>query len=292
MSDEETVNMILAEKCSLARYGDGEIRLMEGDNITFQDFNPVLAQKLKEVIMSNNKNVLIAIPIGLSSLKVNNEKEQSFWYHHLYKSIDIWYKYLNRSVLYSNSQISRFYSTTPAFLGESNEEDIASIRIKNLKRLWDKRDCVFIEGEYSRLGVGNNCFENAKSIRRILCPAVNAFSKYDEIIKCVLEYVNKEELLIIALGPTATVLSYELANNGYQCLDLGHIDIEYEWWRTNAVGKQGVRGKYSNEAVWGGNQKSFVEGALSENEIKIYRNQIIKLISGDRDCISSREKLR
>lgn len=45
-----------------------------------------------------------------------------------------------------------------------------------------------IEGEKSRLGVGNDLFEGAKSIRRILGPAQNAFDKYEELYNLAIKY--------------------------------------------------------------------------------------------------------
>lgn len=55
-------------------------------------------------------------------------------------------------------------------------------------------------------------------------------------------------MIICALGMTATVLAYDLSNIGYQAIDLGHIDIEYEWLRMKATSKLPVPGKYTNEA--------------------------------------------
>ena len=293
VSDQDTIRSIIDGHKSLARFGDGEIRLMEGENITFQDYDLNLSQKLREVIFSNNDKVCIAIPIGLADLKANNIKEQSFWYHHLYYNLSTWYKYLKRDRIYSNSQISRFYSTTDAFIDKDYKaKDIASKRIELLKKLWNNRECLFVEGEYSRLGVGNRCFDNARSIRRILCPSVNAFSHYNEILDSIKKNIHEGELVIIALGPTATVMAYDLSEIGIQSLDMGHVDIEYEWWRMKAVGKKGIRGKYSNEAVWGGSQKSFVEGELSKEEIEQYEREIIDRIVGDADCISSRERVK
>lgn len=36
--------------------------------------------------------------------------------------------------------------------------------------------------------------------------------------------------MLIALGPTATVMAYDLADMGYQALDIGNVDIEAEWF--------------------------------------------------------------
>ncbi len=39
------------------------------------------------------------------------------------------------------------------------------------------------------------------------------------------------------LGPTAKLLSYDLTKRGYQAIDLGHIDSEYEWFQMKAESK-------------------------------------------------------
>ena len=43
--------------------------------------------------------------------------------------------------------------------------------IKKLKKIWEQKDVVIIQGETSRLGVYNDLFDNIKSIERILCPS-------------------------------------------------------------------------------------------------------------------------
>lgn len=39
--------------------------------------------------------------------------------------------------------------------------------------------------------------------------------------------VDKEYLILLALGPCATVLAYDLSNKGYQALDIGHLPNGY-----------------------------------------------------------------
>ena len=121
-----------------------------------------------------------------------------------------------------------------------------------MKGIWEGRDIIFIEGEKSRLGVGNDLFDNAQSIHRILCPPKNAFDRIDNIRTEALKQ-NKRVLFLIALGPTATVLAYDLFKAGYQAIDIGHVDIEYEWWRMGAQHKVKLERKYVNEAP-GGNK--------------------------------------
>ena len=108
--------------------------------------------------------------------------------------------------------------------------------IKKLKKIWVHKNVLIIEGEKSRIGVGNNLFDNIKSIKRIIFPVTNAFLVYKKIIKEVLK-LNEKRLILIALGPTATILAYDLYKLGYQAIDIGHVDIEYEWFLKNAKHK-------------------------------------------------------
>ena len=73
-----------------------------------------------------------------------------------------------------------------------------------------------------------------KSIKRIICPTKNAFRVYNKILNSVLK-ISKDHLILIALGPTATVIAYDLSNLGYQAIDFGHIDVQYELYLRNAT---------------------------------------------------------
>ena len=78
----------------------------------------------------------------------------------------------------------------------------------------------------------------------------------------------------MALGPTAKVLVNDLTEDGFQALDLGHIDIEYSWWKMKATQKIPIRGKYNNEARIEG---VAVNGVLNEQELNDYKNQIVAI---------------
>ena len=66
-------------------------------------------------------------------------------------------------------------------------------------------------------------------------------------------WFGRNELVILVLGPTATILASKLSANGIQALDLGHIDVEYEWFLSRAKQKQLIPGKFLNEVVGGEN---------------------------------------
>ena len=91
-------------------------------------------------------------------------------------------------------------------------------------------------------------FENALSIKRILCPAENAYYKMDEIKASIRKNVEKDTLILGALGPTASILAHHLTEEGYQFVDIGHVDIEYMWYLKKEILRTPIEGKYVNES--------------------------------------------
>ena len=151
--------------------------------------------------------------------------------------------------------------------------------VNELKNIWKDRDIVIIEGEKSRLGTGNDLFDGAKSVSRILGPAENAYDKYNEIL-AEAKKISKDKLILLALGPTATILAYDLYKLGYQAVDIGHVDIEYEWYLRKATTKIKIDGKYMGES---GVMNKGVESKEKRLDVKDtsdsrYENQIIAKI--------------
>ena len=211
--------------------------------------------------MSNEKDLLIGIPDSLNFEYLNNliPRTKRFWKKWIKKN-KFKLIFLHKKVNYYSSFISRFYII---------QKDKSNVQkyIKKLKKIWEKKDVLIIEGEKSRLGVGNDLFDNIKSIQRILCPSKNAFFIYNKILKEALK-TDKKNLILLVLGPTASVLAYDLYKAGYQVIDIGHVDIEYEWFIRNVTSKIIIKGKYVNE-VKGGNIN------IQDVKDKNYFNQII-----------------
>lgn len=258
-SIDETIRKIVEEHCSISRFGDGEILLTISKPIGFQEGNPELAKRLIEIIKSRNDKHLICISDTFSNLNRFNRSARRFWRTHFYIYGYLWDKYLEPKRTYYNTFVTRPY------MDYASKEESKKWFLE-LKNIWNNRDIVFIEGEKSRLGVGNDLFNNARSIRRILCPVRNAFNCYDKILNKALK-LEKEVLFLIALGPTATVLSYDLFKAGYQAIDIGHVDIEYEWYRINSKRKVEIPSKFVNETANG----NIVADSLNED----YKSQII-----------------
>ena len=97
-----------------------------------------------------------------------------------------------------------------------------TVPVEKIRQIWASRDVVFVVGRGSRFVMEPRLFDNIRSHNFIYVEPQNAFNEYDKILKACAEY-SKDTLFFISAGPTATVLAYDLANLGYQALDLGHL---------------------------------------------------------------------
>ncbi len=74
-SAEDLLNRIIAEGCSLCRYGDGEFEIMlHRDRAWFQKEDNALAGRLREIIVSKRDNVIVALADNFGTLEKYKEK--------------------------------------------------------------------------------------------------------------------------------------------------------------------------------------------------------------------------
>lgn len=265
-TDKETVDLIIQNRMSLSRFGDGELAWMACEKLSsFQQYSEDLANDLRKTFLSKNKNLLVGIPIGCFDSSKCNIYAKMWWKIIRTTSIQNISQYLSTDYTYANTNITRPY------IDYSNRND-SKIAFENLKRIWQDRDICIVEGEQSRLGMGNDLFNNAQNIKRIICPSTNAYEKKDIIIKSVHKFISKDTLILAALGPTATILADILSKDGYQFIDIGHVDIEYMWYLNHSILRDAIPGKYVNES-----SQKFINDIYKEDPF--YVESIIHTIS-------------
>lgn len=220
LSIEETVDIIKKENLSAIRFGDGEMSLMDKVGIPYQVHDESLAKKMKLILQTDQKGLLICIPSFFGKQTIFTRHAFLFHIHHVFKHGYLWKELLSLTRTYGNTFVSRPY----VYIKDKSRSEII---FEKWKSIWDGKDVALIEGERSKNGIGNDLFNNMKSLIRIPCPNENAYFKYDAIKKEALK-ISKDKLILIALGPTTKVLAYDLFLLGYRVIDIGHLDIEYE----------------------------------------------------------------
>lgn len=240
MSIEDTLK-IMSNKVSIIRFGDGEFSLMGNKNVCpFQKETLNLKESLITTINTlDNDNVLICLPETMKNLNPFAKKTQKLWTINFYENYDAYSNNYSNKYVYGNAFVSRPYMIY-------KDKSYCAKYFEMFKSLFKNQDIVIIEGRYSRLGVGNDLFSRAKSIKRIICPPQNAWDKYDLILNESLK-VNKDALIITSIGPTSKPLAMELIKKGYWVLDLGHIDSEYEWFLAKDTVKREIKNKHTAE---------------------------------------------
>lgn len=264
LNDKTIVDEIIFSSKSLCRFGDGELKWALGiKQNSFQNSNKELSTRLKNILKDNdNRNLLIGIPEGINSLNNYTNDAKFYW-----KNFCVKYGKRVKKII-PNHDFANTNITRPYMDYKDKSYNTIKERFDNIKRIWENKDLIIVEGEFTRLGVGNDLFDNANSIKRIICPSKNAFDVIGKIEETISK-IDNSYLFLVSLGPTATVIVSDMSKKGFQLVDIGHIDIEYSWFKKGILHKEKIEGKFVNEA-----------GGMDEIDIidEKYEKQIIEKI--------------
>ena len=236
---DETLDYIIENKSSLIRFGDGEINMLAGHSIPYQDYDEELVSTMRDIIgQESRKELVLCLPDAFTDRFRFTYWAIPFWKNHMDHYMDF-YRELCSDSWYGSTFVSRPYI-------DFEDKSQAKAQFEKLKSIWKNRDLLIVEGATSRSGVGNDLFDEANSIKRIICPSHSAFSRVHEIEQEIEKHAAGR-LILCMLGPTAKVLAYHLSRKGHQVLDIGHIDSEYEWMKMGAKTKVKFSHKHTAE---------------------------------------------
>lgn len=211
----DTVRKIIDDGASIARYGDGEIHLAEGANAKAQYADQRLAIRLRGILKDGVNKCLIGIPNIYEGVTAEpGTKAHGFWTKMAAnRQID---KLFDPSKQYYSSFITR-----PDNCGGINTQEYFDL----CRQMWTGRNVVYVTGQNIEFCKNAEYMSSVESVRGyVYGPVVNAWNEYNRIFSTCCGY-PKDTLFLIRLGPTATVLAYDLCAVGYQALDLGHFGM-------------------------------------------------------------------
>lgn len=230
-SIDETIDELIHSEKSIVRFGDGEITMMRGMDLTFQKGSPEIATGLKRIIRYEYDKLMVAIPDIFNDLSIYRKESRYFWKEHLLFSRKVYLQVCSKKNYY-NAYISRFYYPM-------DNKSHCEAWIEKIKSIWSDKDVVVVEGEKTHNGVGNDLLDSAKTIERIICPSREAYQVLEEIINECKRF-PKDRLFLVSLGVAAKFVAEALFLEGYRVLDIGNLDMEYEWYLCGASEKEPI----------------------------------------------------
>lgn len=217
----QTLNCLENDQVGMIRFGDGELMLLEGKDIPFQQYDAVLAGRMFDILKAKDDRCMICIP-------------HYYFYHDMEQLLPIQRRFLlEMGVKYRNEFVK--YCNTDVVYGDTGVTQLFEIYdyfefddfYRRIEKMISKYDVVCVCGKGTLTNLQYNLLEYAKTQAYIYCPCKNAFGEYDKILKKCLT-VGKDKLILAALGPTAKVLVWDLVQMGYHAWDIGHLLKDYD----------------------------------------------------------------
>lgn len=239
LGPDESIDLLVDSDKSLARFGDGELELIMGvGGPRFQRGSSGLAERLREVLNSSRSDLMLGLTHCLVETAGVTEHERLWWGDFVRRHGQQLAREIPSRRTFLDTMLTRPYIP-------HDDVDQAMERFGRLRQLWAGRDVLFVEGVYSRSGIGNDLFDDAASITRLIGPPSDAFDHLEEIAAAT-EELGRDRLVLTSLGPTATVLAHDVSAAGIRCVDIGHLDMEYMWARIGR-GRVPLPGRLVNE---------------------------------------------
>lgn len=221
LDESESIELLLQKPKSFCRYGDGEIKLMQGISQAFQVYDEELAQKLRNTLSAKHEDMYIGINRAYFHSPINcSEENRRFYRIYSREYRQFFLKICNpRNVYIDAGFLTAYYRFDDSYDFKSHYE--------KMLRLFDGKKIALVSGDGVVEKLEYDVFERAKEKMVIHGPSKNAYARHDEILNEICTKVPKDYLICLILGMTAKVLVPELTEIGYVAWDVGHLAKDY-----------------------------------------------------------------
>ncbi len=216
----QTIAGLLEGHRSFGRYGDGEFNIIFGKDIEFQKYSNELSERLLSILKTKEKDFYVGVPKFYfypdNRLRLPQRYFLRGWVRENRAEIA---SLLSRDVLYYDTCATQLYAI--------REDENLKSYFNLMRKIWHGNRILVVCGENSFKKVSTDLVNNSLEVSFIRGPSRNAFESYSELLAQVLQY-SKDTVVLISLGPTATVMAYDLHKLGYKAIDIGHAFKDYQ----------------------------------------------------------------
>ena len=193
----------------MVRWGDGEVKIILGGSISYQDYTPELADSLYRVLTGDNDRVLIASPnryVSASVLQLLKKGKLRIWL---------------RGRAFFIRHRRRLINSVDAF-GFRKESQFRYLPL--LKELCNRyQRVIFIGANLHAAELLRDRLDFRGECELISTPKKNTFQFLPEIEKKLAAYTGENCLVLCACGPASKILVEKLSQDKFQCVDIGHL---------------------------------------------------------------------
>mgnify|MGYP001041561735 CR=1 FL=1 len=200
LSEVDTIR--LCQTHSVARFGDGELRVAIGGKAVSQKADAALAAELRAILRDEIPGLLVGVPNFDRSPRAKS-----------------WAKY-------REGPFARLYTPGRQYVSSLITRPDSAPWIdtptywQSVRDLWAAKDVVLVAGD--RKSITPEMLVGAASVRVVRAPPRDAYAEVERIDR---EIGSPTGVVIMCLGCTATALAARLHKRGVHALDLGHIGM-------------------------------------------------------------------
>lgn len=216
LNSQESIELLLRDRKSLIRFGNGESEIMAGFDMGTQRYHKDLRNSLIKILKeySQDSRYFVALPNWNLTVDVKTLKER--------KNYSIW-RYMRYFLWRFNIHKKSKMPYLEANMFRIEEKELSDDRIEKLWMPYKNLLLVHNSEEYF------NWFSNkypSKNMFFIKIPDRDFFfvlkEKQREILE-VLNNISKEDsVILVSAGPGGKVLCYNLSQMGFLCYDMGN----------------------------------------------------------------------
>lgn len=212
LEGNKTIKQLVAHPKSLVRFGDGEMELMLGSSVYYQDwhqkYDPLLAKRLREIFQT--KDIYKGIVLKFLTPSDAELKSKGLLFIWCQMRCELW-KHLNPDETYLDAHAFR---------------ENPGIDLGLIFSFVKTRQVVFVNSSEESFAKLKKAVPSAQFIQ---APKSNAWLVYPQLLKQTLDYAKKNKLdkkkalFLCSVGPAAKPMIVDLTKEGYLAWDTGYF---------------------------------------------------------------------
>jgi hypothetical protein len=204
------------ERCiegySLARYGDGELKLMYLGGYSREPGGPTLAAELISTLLTPDRKCIVGVPT------MDKKGPKYAFMEPTTRRLSGWVRHRSRFIrLFERTTVKQYYS---AFVTRPDSSPwIRTLDYAHLvERLWTDKNVV-VMCEKANKSMLEAVQRKSRRMMHVSCPSHQAYRRIDTLEAKITDI--KPDIAILSAGPTATCLANRLSAAGVHAIDLG-----------------------------------------------------------------------